>query len=157
MLSAFKHTETHPPLNALRFPILPFNTIVALLQQSAPILMYTQSYKPVPRYRNIIQGFTFLLETPTQNSCLTNWWHEQKRRADSEALNAHTNLCEGKDQGRRAGGELNITDHCLTIRWLSNTVLPETRTGGSEVFFFLKWRRSSHMVDWYPVVSWKRR
>lgn len=78
--------------------------------------MYAHSYKPVPRNRNIIQGLTFLLETPTQNRCLTNWCHKQKHRADSEALNAHTDLCEGKDQSRRAGGELNIADHCLTIR-----------------------------------------
>lgn len=99
------------------------------------VLKTEDHQQPVPGFMSAM-----LLKQQHDIGIWINWRPERKHQADTEA-SAHTIYLMVKAKAglleKSQPTSLNIADHCLTIRWFSNKVLPKTE-GSERFFFFLK-------------------
>ncbi len=125
LLNTHKHILPWTPFG---FPYSPSAQLL-LCSDNQHSYTSTHNHKPIPQSR---VSSAPLHSYTLKKSDIEVWLPEQKSQADTEAFPHTANLKVKTSQ--HAGGELNIADHHLTIRWSSNKVLPKTE--GSERVFF---------------------
>lgn len=139
LLNTHKHILPWTPLGFPCFSICCFLVTISF-HPPAHTITYKQ---PIPlEYPN--WGIYFLCSWNIY--IWINWHPEQKHHTVTEAL-AHTTYLKVKAKAglleESQPTRLNIADHCLTIRWLSNKVLP--KTDGS--------KRSSFLITYGRLIS----